>query len=49
MTKLLSFVSTGQLYDTIYRLNGEEYHTAVVQEALCRYYKPDEKLCCCDT
>jgi CRISPR-associated DxTHG motif protein len=42
MTKLLSFVGTGQLYDTIYRLNGEEYHTAVVQEALCRYYKPDE-------
>ncbi|MCA1917054.1 TIGR02221 family CRISPR-associated protein [Methanospirillum hungatei] len=42
MTKLLSFIGTGTLYETIYRVFDEEYQTSVVQDALCRYYKPDE-------
>ena len=41
MRKLLSFIGTGRLLETIYLLGEEEYHTSVIQEALCRHYKPD--------
>lgn len=42
MTILLSFIGTGRLYDTVYLLGGQEFHTPIIQEALCRYYKPEK-------
>lgn len=42
MTTLLSFIGTGLLHDTIYLLEPQEYHTSIVQEALCKYYYPEK-------